>query len=358
VRRGNERMVTGRPRALRPVALLAAVVALLVACAPPPVTGGGGEPALNWSVEPSVTGPGITTDPIFTHLAYAPNAPRGRLVVLLHGTGANPQGYTVLGRQLRADGHHVVVLRYPAQLSTFGGCPNSGAATDPDCHRTLRGEVVHGANVPDPDGLAVDHPLVNISAANSVTNRLLKLVEYLRTVSPTSGWEQFQQRTDGTCDSVAPAYGTCDLHWDRVVAMGHSQGAGVALYLGKVRPLDRVAMLSGSYDAFDLGGGSYTVAPWIAEGGLRVPPSRIGHLLHTGDPGIGVFRSVATALDVPGPEVVVSSWLPPYGGSRRLVTSLPPACPLDSAQNHNSTATDLCAPSGAYTLAWLYLAGS
>ena len=78
--------------------------------------------------------------------------------------------------------------------------------------------------------------------------------------------------------------------------MGHSQGAGVALYLGKFFPLAKVGMLSGSYDAYDLGGGNYSVAPWITEGGLDVPNADIGTLLHTSDYGLNLFRAVENSL--------------------------------------------------------------
>jgi hypothetical protein len=343
-------------------AVAAAAVGLIAGgCAQPPSTGGGGTggPATTWSVNPKTTDPAIANDATYTHLAYAPTGPAlGKLAVVLHGTGSSPQAYTELAGSLRSAGFHVIVLRYSAVLGTLAACPDSGAAADPDCHRTFRSETVFGAGVPDPAGHAYDHAAVAINGANSVMNRLLKLVDYLQTIAPASGWGAFQQRTGATCTSVNTTYGACDLDWSNVVTVGHSQGAGVALYLGKFFPLSKVEMLSGSYDAYNTGGGSFTVAPWVSEGGLAVANADIGTLLHTSDYGVPLFRAVEDALNVTGPEVSLTSSSPPFGGSHRLVTSLASTCPWDSVPGHNSTAVDLCAPDFTYWAAWQYLAGA
>jgi hypothetical protein len=243
-------------------------------------------------------------------------------------------------------------------MGTPDGCPNVNAAPDPDCHRVFRSETTFGAGVTDPDGGSYDHAMISISQANSVMNRLLKLVDHLNVIAPTGGWGGFQQRTGMDCDSFNATFGACDLNWGDVVSAGHSQGAGVAPYLAKFLPLHRVMMLSGSYDAYDLGGGSYTVAPWVAEGGLDVPASGIGTLLHTSDYGRNLFRAVENSLGLAGPEVSVTSSSPPYGGSHRLVTSTASTCPWDATPGHNSTAVDVCAPDYLYWAAYTHLAGS
>ncbi|MFZ4519349.1 MAG: BPSS1187 family protein [Microthrixaceae bacterium] len=346
---------------MRSLALVVAVVAVAAACTPPASGGGtGGGPVTNWAFNPKATDPAIANDAVFTHLAWAPTGTaRGRLAVLFHGTGANPQALTELAGALRADGYHVIALRYSAALGTTGACPDSNAATDPDCHRTFRAETVFGENVEDPDGVARNHPLVSINASNSVLNRLEKAVEYLRGIAPTAGWEQFQQRdAGGACVVPDTTYGTCALRADRLVLVGHSQGAGVALYLSKFLAVDRVAMLSGSYDGYNLGGGTYSAAPWLTDGPPATTADRVGTLLHTSDFGLGLFRTVENAIGVTGPEVSVTANSPPYGGSRRLITSTASTCPFDGTPAHQSTAVDLCTPDGLYAAAWRYLAGS
>lgn len=339
---------------------VAAVIALALgagACAPPPSGSSSGPPG-QWAVNPKTTDPLIANDPTFTNLAFAPTGPAlGRLAVILHGTGSSPQAYTELAASLRSAGFHVIVLRYSAAIGTQQACPDANAATDPDCFRVFRSETVFGAGVTDPLGQAYDHPLANVSRANSVMNRLLKLVEYLRTIAPAAGWGQFQQSTGGTCDVVNAEYGACDLNWSNVVPVGHSQGAGVALYLSKFLPLNKVVMLSGSYDAYDLGSNNYTVAPWITEGGFATATADVGMLSHTSDYGLGRIRAVANAVGVTGTEVQTSVG-PPFSGSKRLITSVPSTCPWDSAPGHNSTAVDLCVPDLAYNNAWNYLAGA
>lgn len=348
-------MRTKRAWGLVAVVLLALTAA---ACTQPP-SGGGGGSSSGWNVNPATTDPAIASDPTFTHLAFAPTTTaRGKLVVMFHGTGSNPQAHLELANALRGDGYHVILLRYSATLSTPNACPTAVAGSDPDCHRVFRSETTFGAGVTDPDGGSYDHALVSISQANSVMNRLLKLVDHLRVIAPTAGWGEFQDRTGAACDVFNTTYGACELNWGDVVAAGHSQGAGVALYLGKFFPLRRVMMLSGSYDAFDLGGGSFTVAPWITEGGMDVPASRIGTLLHTSDYGLNTFRAVENALGLPGSEVNVTTSSPPYGSSNRLITSTASTCPWDGTPGHNSTTVDVCAPDYLYWATYTYLAGS
>ena len=302
------------------------------------------------------TDPTIRSEPLFPSFAIRPSGTsRGRLAVLFNGTGAGPLALAKLGSTLAADGFHVIGLRYESSVGTVAACPSSVRLSDPDCHRRFRGEVVHGAGVADPDGGTHDHAAVQVSAANSVVHRLEAHVEYLHERFPTQGWNQFQATSGGQCVLDA-TYGACQVRWSSVVAIGHSQGSGIALYLAKHHPVARVGMLSGAYDAFNAGGGAFVPAPWVAEGGFEVPASRIAAFSHVNDPEIGYHRAVATAVGIPGSEVQVTSAARPYGGSGRLLTNAPPACLIDSAPSHNSTATDLCSPVEVNRPVWRYLA--
>ncbi len=347
----------GHIRRVMSVAAVAALALLAAACQQP-VPSGGGAAASSWAVNPSATDPLISPDSVSTHMAYTPTAAsNGELAVIIPGTSATTLAFTELANALRAGGYHVVVLRYPSSLGTTGACPDAGAATYPDCFRTFRSEVVFGSNVQDPAGATYDHPIASVNGSNSVVNRLTKLIDHLNTLAPTAGWGQFQHRTAGACTQVDSTYGGCAINWSKLVAVGHSQGAGVGLYLAKFFPLDRVVMLSGSFDAYDLGNGSYTVAPWITEGPLAVPPEHIRTLFHTSDPALGRMRAVADLLGVPGSDVNVTVGAP-FGGSNRLITSTLSTCIWDSAPSHNSTAVDACVPDYAYDVAWRYLATS
>ncbi len=339
---------------VRMAALAVAALAIIAAgCVQPAQSGSGNA----WTIDGPQADPAITSENQYPSVAYAPtSAARGQLAVVFHGTGASPQAHFELYSALRADGYHVIGLRYSASVGTQAACPDDVAATFPDCHREARSETVFGAGVTDPDGNSYDHPGLNISQANSVYNRLAKLVEWLDTKAPAKGWGQFQQSTGGTCDNVHPTYDVCDLDWSKISAVGHSQGAGVALYLGKFFQLNAIGLLSGSFDAFDDGGGVYTVAPWITEGGMDTPASDIRSLTHLGDYSLERILAVHNALGIPGADVS-ATLAPPYA-SNRLITNLASTCPWDGAPGHNSTAVDLCTPDHAYVNAWKALAGS
>jgi hypothetical protein len=342
----------GRRTSLWIVTALAALV--LTAC--PPQPGGGGGTGVRFSqFNPAVTGSGIASDALHLSFSYAPAAPRGELAVLFNGTGAGPLSMSRMGARLAESGFHVVGLRYESSVSTQWACAPEDLEQDAECHRRFRAEVVYGADIADPVGVGYDHPDVAVNAANSVVNRLIQHVNYMQLSRPSDGWEQFQVRDDAGCTEQSQPYGGCELRWDRIVPIGHSQGAGVALYLGKHHPVARIGMMSGAYDALPVGGG-YEAAPWVAEGGFQVPTTDIVTFSHTSDPAIAIHRAVADALGLVGPEVLVGSASRPYRGSSRLVTTEAPTCPFDTAPSHNSTATDLCAPASAHDEVWRYIA--
>ncbi len=334
------------------VALAAVVTLFAASCVTPP---GGGSIAGVRTWDPSVTDSAINPDPASPSFSLVPSTtPRGQLAVILAGTGAGPLAHTKLGQRLAGQGFHVIGLRYPSGVGTAGACPASVQTTFPDCHRALRGELSFGESVAGPAG-PQDHPSLSIDAANSLTNRLIKQVDHLHALFPTEGWDQFQQSSGGSCTQVDPTYGGCALDWSNMVLMGHSQGAGLALFLSKYHDVARVGMLSGTADVFAPSGGPISVAPWITEGGFATATSDIASLIHTADPAREDHRAVATALGLTGPETSIDSNARPYGGVQRLSTSITPACPLGSSQAHSATATDLCATAAVHP-AWEYLA--
>ena len=342
---------------------MAAVVAMvaLAACTTSPSSGSGsgtGGPGQR-AVDPRLTDPSLPTEMLFTNIAQAPSGTlRNKLVLVYHGTSANPQAHTELVSALATDGYHVAAVRYNAVLSATGGCPDVTQDDDPDCHQALRAETVFGQGVADPEGQPFDHPLLNITRTNSAMNRTLKLVNYLAATYPAEGWGQYLQRNaGGACTSFNATYGTCNLQWSKVVLMGHSQGGSVALYTSSFFPVDRVGMLSGAYDAWDNGDGTLTTASWVSARKAKIPVSRVTEFVHTRDVGLARIRAVERTLGVPGTETNVLSSARPWGGTHRLITTITPSCPLDASQAHNATAQDLCAPDGQFVPVWRYVAG-
>jgi hypothetical protein len=340
---------------VRVVGVVAALMLTAASCTQPS-SGGSGSSGGTWTVDPSTVDPATQSDPGFAaNSIYGPTTtPRNALAVVLHGTSSVPSAHDSVAAALRSDGYHVILLRYSASLGTLYVCPDSAAATDPDCHRDLRHETTFGAGVADPDGQVRDQATANISAANSVVNRLLKLVDYMAETQPSAGFAQFQKKTGGSCNVMNNTYGACELEWSKVALLGHSQGAGVALYMAKFYSTRAVGLFSGSYDAF-VDNGVATAAAWTGEGGFDTPPGSIRTLMHTSDYGADRIRAVADSVGVPGPEV--SATVPPFA-TNRLLTSLSSQCPWDGAPGHNSTSVDGCVPGYAYWDAWRYMAGS
>lgn len=329
------------------------VVGATVGCAPP--TGGN----LGRNVNPCVTQAAITCDPITGHLIAGPQGtPRHQLALVFNGAQAAPAGYQKMVDTLSAAGFHVAAIRYSSTIGTTAACPNTSAASDPDCHRNFRGELAFGAGVVDPLGTTHDNAVVNVSGTNSVVNRTLQLVEYLAGTFPSENWRQFQNQINGICDGVDPAYGACDLDWSKVVLVGHSLGAGEALFLSKFHDVARVAMISGPYDEY-FDGPTITVAPWIAEGGFATSASDMFGFTHTQEPNAAGQSAAWDALGLSGPPVSVDSNSEPYAGAQQLTTTVTPACPLDSNGKHNSTSQDACTPGSPPLFApvWRYLAG-
>lgn len=306
-----------------------------------------------WQVDPADTDAAIYPETTGKHRAYEPTTSVGRLAVMFHGTGSNPDAHLEVASTMRTAGLHVINLNYEAATGTLNACPDSQQGPNPDCHRELRSETTFGADVVDPDGQSFNNSVVGINQANSVMNRLLKLVEFLKVLSPSGGWEQFQAGGGGTCTDMNATYGACNLDWSKVVLLGHSQGAGVALYMAKFFPVSNVGLFSGTYDAWNNFDGTYTEAGWTTDA-FATPTSKIGYFMHLNDIGAGRIRAVADAVGIQGPE---EDLLVDPHTTNRITTSYTSECPFDSVPSHNSTSVDLCTPAYTPPIAWRHLAG-
>jgi len=73
-----------------------------------------------------------------------------------------------------------------------------------------------------------------VDSTNSITARVLKLVEYMDEMEPDKGWNSLVKNGKP--------------RWKKINVMGHSQGSGHAAYLGKTKKMKGVAMISGPQD--------------------------------------------------------------------------------------------------------------
>ena len=221
------------------------------------------------------------------HAAVDPAVePRGELVIWLMGHNAK------LFAELNAMGLHVIGPHYAR--GWFSTCCQQNPVAD-DCRGNLRLEAATGLDVSDE---------VDIAPADSLAMRATRMVTHLASERAAGDWGQFLT-ADGTLD------------WSKVVLAGASHGATTAARFAKHQRVARVVCLCGPRDQYQ----SWQALP------SATPPNRFfgfSHVLDGGWTGDHYCRSwQMLGLHQFGPVVNVDSAGPPYGNTRRLISSLP-----------------------------------
>jgi hypothetical protein len=327
----------------RKLVALAAVVTLAAACNPDQGSVGpilptfdrqferSSAPLVEHIVAPQATDPAIDRF-LDNHLVWLDTTAQSNnnLLVFLPGTGLTPAAYQLVQQEAARVGYRVIGLMYPNTPGLAKVCPS-----DPDpaaCYENTRGEIIDGVD---------RSPLVDVNAANSIDNRLTKLLQYLTAQFPDEGWDRF-------------LISGREPKWSQIAVSGHSQGGGHAAMIAKIRLVARVVMFSAVTDS--LGGAA---VPWVA---THVTPSdRYWGLDHDLDEQ---FRSIRASWDslglaAFGPAAAPETDEPPYGFSHMLVTHyLPLRGPGRAA--HGSSCVDANTPLAAdgtplWRDAWDYL---
>ena len=212
--------------------------------------------------------------------------PQGRLVIWLMGPSVP------LFERLNSYGVHALRVHYangwfaqfgkepPPPDDLFLGKIRLEAATGQDFSEAV--------NIPKPDGMM---------------ERAFQFVKWLAKENPQGRWELFLSDDRQS------------LRWDRVIVAGASHGATTAARFAKHQRVDRVVMFCGPRDQFE----RWQALP------SATPPNRFfgfSHTLDGGWTGHHYDRSwELLGLHQFGPVVDVDRVPPPYGNSRRLVTS-------------------------------------
>ena len=212
-------------------------------------------------VDPLDTGPGIVKaelpnagDVPQRHVvAPALGEPRDILLVWLAGSGAAPTQYLEFTRAAAENRLDTVGLVYPSWPPVNDITTND---TDPDLPAAIRTERLFGVDATD---------VIDVDFANSVENRLVKLLEDQAAAFPGERWASYLL-PDGSPD------------WTRIAVAGHSQGAGHAAFLGKLEPLAGVLILAGPGDFVQ----DFGTAPWLFEPGAT-PAARTAAFTHVED---------------------------------------------------------------------------
>jgi len=144
---------------------------------------------------------------------------------------------------------------------------------------------------------------VQIASADGMTERAYRFVLWLAEEDPDGGWQQFIDREEKT------------LLWDRVIVAGASHGSTTAARFAKHQKVRRVVMFCGPRDQHQV---------WQTLESAT-PKNRFFGFSHTLDGGWSANHYCRSwellGLHQFGPIVDVDTTKPPYGNSRRLVSS-------------------------------------
>ncbi|MBK5278415.1 MAG: hypothetical protein JJE09_06095 [Bacteroidia bacterium] len=288
----------------------------------------------SYLVLPQSTDEAIQTATTF-HYAFVDTrtALQGKLFIFLGGTGSTPQNYSAINKTATKLGYHVINLIYP---NTIDGqaCKNR---SDPNCFENYHEEMIFGGTQSD---------LIAVNAANSISNRILKLLQRLNNLNPNNGWNQF--------------YEGSELTYSKFVVSGHSQGGGHAAYLGQKFAVDRVVLFSSPNDYSEV---ENQPANWCRVE-FATPADRFYGLMHKRDETLDIAKqyaiwkgmSMLTAIDTSSADGST------YSNYNALVANFEPnSKAVTLPLYHNLTAQDYALPSGDELAhlkqVWIHLIG-
>lgn len=241
------------------------------------------------------------------------------LLVFMSGSGGHPEGASDFLRVAAGQGYRVVSLAYNDVPAVVAICTRD---PDPGCSGDVRQKRIFGDNV---TSKIDDRP------AESIVNRLVKLLSTLDRDHPSEGW-------GGYLTSDGP-------RWDRIAVAGHSQGAGMAAYMAQRKSVARAILFSSPWDSFGRG----HLAPWVLKGSGVTPPERWFGAYHKKENTSDLIAEAYRALRIPQEHV--------------RVFTLPPARMMGPNPYHLSMVGNGATPrapdgSPAYASDWRFLTGA
>ncbi len=201
-------------------------------------------------------------DPVTEHSLVLPPAGlplREELFVWLPGSGYQPRDFTWMMNIAAAAGYRGVSFAYRNEVSVNSECgvrgdPECDDSVNFDCEEQVRTEIVYGDSV-------YDSPCVTVSRADSIENRLIRLLQYLDAQHPTDGYGAY---LDGG-DAVA---------WEKIVIAGWSQGGGHAGLIARDHRVARALFISKGAGAVDQDGDGLPEPALWADDPRATPPER------------------------------------------------------------------------------------
>jgi len=281
-------------------------------------------------VAPQSVDPAITTA-LNNNAVYYNNNPARKniLYVFLPGTYRDPTACQATTLKAASLGYHAIGLMYDNLVPGNPLCKSTGDTT---CHLRARLEVIDGTDRSSG---------VNVNAANSLINRLYKLLVFMNNSHPSQGWEQYILNDKP--------------NWSRIIIAGHSQGGALAGVIGKYYPVKRVIMYS-MIDFLNNG----KMPNWET---FTTNKEKYFALTNPSDELVPYSFVVpgwaALGMSGYGAPTNVETTPFPYNYSHTLITTVTPASTMTD-KYHNSTGVDIYIPKDTsgnyiYDKTWEYL---
>jgi hypothetical protein len=243
--------------------------------------------AVVYEIKPSETDSAIRRFDDPHYVVFDPRAgSTSQLVVFMPGTDSKPENAARLLKVVAGQGYRVIGLEYNDSPAVIQVCPHNPS---PNCSGDFRRKRIFGDDVTS---------LIDNTPAESIVNRLVRLLEYLVRNHPGEGWADF--------------LAAGEPNWGRIVISGLSQGAGMAAYIAKRKPVARVVLFSSPWD-YSLH--SRTLAPWIGEPSVT-PPERWFAEYHKRENTADVIAKAYVALQIPAANIRVFDLEIPWGTHR------------------------------------------
>jgi hypothetical protein len=249
------------------------------------------------------------------------------LFVFLPGTGGIPAGYDSICATAANLGYHAIGLMYPNTPAIGTLCqPNK----DSLCFEKTRLEIIDGKD---------RSPLLSVNRANSIENRLIKLLLYLQTQQPAQNWKQFLDANG-------------ELIWNKIAIAGHSQGGGHVGIIAQNHVVNRAIFFASpkDYNAIYKKNGAWMYQPHATPTSAYYGFSHnLDDLGCTVEQQFDAFRIMG--MGVFGKIVDVYTKQAPYSNSRMLTST------ADCSNTHNCVVVDAGrTPVPIYLKnAWIYL---
>lgn len=172
--------------------------------------------SLPHKVLPRATDSRITIFTSQDNYCYVPTVPLNKLLIVLPGTGASPQGIRDFMFEGQKQGFHVIGLYYPN-----GGTTAHFTSGKQWIEEYAKGIIFGTTNLVT--GTVINYP-------DCIESRIVKALQWLNRSFPTEGWGQY--------------YTADNFDYTKATIAGHSLGGNFAACIGKFKQCERIICVS------------------------------------------------------------------------------------------------------------------